>query len=153
MEKTLVFIKPDALQRELVGGVITRIERKGLKIIGMKMMRLSKEFLRKHYAHLADKPFYSRIERFMGSAPVVAVAVQGFNAVEVMRKMAGATKAYEAEPGTVRGDFALSIQCNILHASDSKSTAERELKAFFKKNELFEWKQTNFDFLYSDEEK
>ncbi len=153
MERTLVFLKPDCLQRELAGGVITRIERRGLKIVGMKMMRLGKEFLRAHYGHLADKPFFPRIEKFMSNGPVIAIAVEGFNAVEVLRKMAGVTKAYEAEPGTIRGDYGLSIQCNLLHCSDSKESAKKELERFFAKDELFEWKQANFDHLYSDEEK
>lgn len=153
MERTLVFLKPDCLQRELVGEVIGRIERKGLKIVGMKMMRPSKEFFRTHYGHLAGKPFYPRIEAFMASAPVIAIAVEGFNAVEDMRKLAGVTKAYEAEAGTIRGDLANSIQCNVIHASDSKETAEKELGRFFKKDELVEWRQNNYDFLYSGEEK
>ncbi len=153
IERTLVLVKPDALQRELAGEVISRIERRGFKIIGMKMMMLDQKTLEEHYAHLAAKPFFPRIADFMSSAPVIAVAVEGYDAVEVMRKMSGVTKSSQAEPGTIRGDYALSVMCNVVHASDSKEAAEKELKRFFGKGELFGWKRANLDNVYAPDER
>jgi nucleoside-diphosphate kinase len=153
IERTLVLVKPDALQRELVGQVISRIERRGFKIVGVKMALLDQKTLKEHYAHLAAKPFFPRIAEFMSSAPVIAMAIEGFDAVEVLRKMSGVTKSSAAEPGTIRGDFALSVMCNIIHASDSKEAAAAELKRFFKASELFDWKRANVENVYAPDER
>jgi len=151
MERTLVLIKPDAVVRELVGEIISRFERKGLKIVGMKMLKMSRELSREHYAHLVDKPFYPELENFMTHMPIFAMVLQGKDAVSMVRKFVGVTNAREANPGTLRGDFAVSVSKNIIHASDSLETAKAEVRRFFKDDELFSYKRT--DYLYSDDEK
>ncbi len=152
IERTVVLLKPDCLQRGLVGKIVERIENRGFKIVGMKMMQADSTLLREHYAHLADKPFFAGIEAFMKSSPIIAMAVEGYDAPKVLRKMAGVTKASEAEIGTIRGDFALSIQSNILHCSDSSETAKAELKRFFKENELYNWTKLDSAIIYSEED-
>lgn len=131
-EKSLIIIKPDAIQRGLAGKIITRFEEKGLKIIGTKMMSLNEAVLKEHYAHVADKPFYPRIEKFMKSAPVMVLAISGMGAVAAIRTIVGPTKGYEAPAGTIRGDFSMSMQSNVVHASDSHENGESEVKRFFK---------------------
>lgn len=152
MEKTVILLKPDCLQRGLIGEVVTRFERRGFKIIGMKMIRADESLLKAHYAHLADKPFFPSIQKFMQSTPIIAMAVEGLDAARVVRAMTGVTKASEALPGTIRGDYAFSIQSNILHASDSKESAEKELKRFFTPAELHEWKKIDEAIIYSSED-
>ncbi len=137
MERTLVLIKPDALERALVGRILSRFEEKGLKLAGLKMLMLTKELLTEHYRHLVDKPFYPEIADFMGSIPVVAVCLEGKDAVDVVRRMTGITQSREAAPGTIRGDYAMSIQCNLVHASDSLAAASEEIARFFQPAELF----------------
>jgi len=151
MERTLVLIKPDGISRELVGTVISRFERKGLKIVGLKMIRISPELAREHYAHLVDKPFYPGLEKFMTHMPVIAMVLEGKDAVSVVRTVVGVTNAREANPGTIRGDFAMSVSKNIIHASDSLDTAVKEVKRFFKDGEIFEYSKQ--DYYYSDDEK
>ena len=151
MERTLVLIKPDGISRELVGTVISRFERKGLKIVGLKMIRISPELAKEHYAHLVDKPFYPGLEKFMTHMPVIAMALEGKDAVSVVRTVVGVTNAREANPGTIRGDFAMSVSKNIIHASDSLDTAVKEVKRFFKDGEIFEYSKQ--DYYYSDDEK
>jgi len=119
VEKTLVLIKPDAVQRGLIGRIMTRFEEKGLKLTGIKLMTLSNELLREHYSHLADKPFFPGTVKFMQATPVVAICLEGIDAVDTVRRLCGITKAREAQPGTIRGDWAMSIQANLVHASDS----------------------------------
>ena len=138
MQKTLVLIKPSAIQRGLVGEVISRFEKKGLQIIGFKMMSLSDEMIKLHYAHLIDKPFFKRIKDSMQVTPVFAVALKGLDAVEVVRKMSGVTLGRDAQPGTIRGDYSMSVQENIVHTSDSVENSTTELLRFFKEEELFE---------------
>jgi len=150
-EQTLIIMKPDALQRNLVGQILHRFERKGLKIIGMKMMQLEDVLLEAHYAHLKDKPFFDSIKKFMKSSPVIILALSGINAISATRLIVGPTKGYEADAGSIRGDFSISTQSNIVHASDSAPGAKEEIKRFFKKNELFEYKKLDFDYIYSDE--
>ncbi len=150
-ERSLIIIKPDAVQRSLVGEIITRFERKGLKIIGMKMMHLKDTLLKEHYAHVADKPFYPRIERFMMSAPVVVMAVAGIKAVEAIRTIVGPTKGYEALGGTIRGDYALSMQSNVVHASDSVENGAAEIKRFFDENEIVDYDKVDTKFVFSDD--
>src|SRR5580693_9375420 len=124
LERTLVLIKPDAIQRGLVGRITTRFEEKGLKLVGVKFMRLSNEILGEHYSHLADKPFFPGIRTFMQLTPVVAMCWEGLDSVESVRRLCGITKSREAAPGTIRGDLAMSVQANLVHASDSVETAE-----------------------------
>ena len=119
METTLVLLKPGCVQRQLIGEVVNRFERRGLRISGMKMMQLSDEILREHYAHLVDKPFFPGLCASMQASPVVAMAISGVEAVQVVRTMAGVTNGRQAAPGTIRGDYSVSNQQNIVHASDS----------------------------------
>jgi nucleoside-diphosphate kinase len=150
-ERTLIIMKPDTLQRSLVGQIIHRFERKGLRIIGMKMMRLEDVMLEEHYAHIKDKPFFVGIKNYMKSSPVVVMALSGINAVSATRLIVGPTKAYEADAGSIRGDFSLSMQSNIVHASDSLENAESEVKRFFTDEELFEYEKNDFAYIYADE--
>ena len=149
-EKSLIIIKPDAIQRNLAGEVIKRFENKGLKIIGLKMMSIEDALLDEHYAHIKDKPFFPGIRDFMKSSPVVVMAVEGINAISAIRIIVGATKAWEADAGTVRGDFSMSTQSNIVHASDSVENGEVEVKRFFQKDEIFEYKKIDTDFVYAE---
>src|SRR3989338_3661014 len=148
MERTLIIIKPDALQRGLLGEVIGRFERKGLKIVGLKMGQLSDEVLDEHYAHHKDKPFFEELKKFMKVSPVVFMVLQGHNAVNTVRIIVGPTKAHEADAGSIRGDLSMGVQTNIVHASDSEETAEVEVKRFFKEGELFDYKKVDWDFIY-----
>ncbi len=141
METTLVLLKPDCVQRNLMGEVINRFEKKGLTILGMKMLRLDDSLINEHYGFLADKPFFPAIVEYMKSSPIVAMAISWANVVKTVRTMSGATNPVEALPGTIRWDFALSIDGNIMHASDSVKTAEEELERFFKKDEIFDYKR------------
>ena len=150
-ERTLIIMKPDTLQRSLVGQIIHRFERKGLRIIGMKMMRLEDVMLEEHYAHIKDKPFFVGIKNYMKSSPVVVMALSGINTVSATRLIVGPTKAYEADAGSIRGDFSLSMQSNIVHASDSLENAESEVKRFFTDEELFEYEKNDFAYIYADE--
>ncbi|MDD2870733.1 MAG: nucleoside-diphosphate kinase [Candidatus Gracilibacteria bacterium] len=141
LQTTLVLLKPDCVQRNLMGQVIARFEAKGLTILGMKMMQLDDALINEHYGFLADKPFFPAIVSYMKSSPIVAMAIRGANAVPTIRTMSGATNPVDALPGTIRGDFALSIDGNIMHASDSLETANEELKRFFKEGEIFDYER------------
>ncbi len=152
METTLVIIKPGAIQRELVGEVIGRFERKGLQICGIKMIQLTDEILTEHYSHLAQKPFFKRIKDGMMITPVIVMCLKGIDAVHIVHQMAGKTNGREAVQGTIRGDFSVSVQENIVHTSDSHETAEIELKRFFEPEEIFDYKQNNLSFLYANDE-
>lgn len=149
MEKTLILLKPCTVQRGLIGEVIHRFERKGLRIKGLKMMQLDENILNEHYAHLADRPFFQWVKDAMMATPVVAMCVEGTDAVEVVRNITGATNGRKAAPGTIRGDYAMSGQENIVHASDSKENAEIELRRFFKEEEIFDYHYPLRDFFYS----
>ena len=151
-EETLVIIKPDALQRNLVGEILRRFEKKGLKMTGLKMMALNDVLLTEHYMHHKDKPFFVGLKNFMKSSPVVVVALSGLNAVKAVRLLCGPTYGAEADAGSIRGDFSMSTQTNIVHASDSPEVAKTEIKRFFKDSELFEYKKIDFDFVYGEEE-
>ncbi|MDD5148274.1 MAG: nucleoside-diphosphate kinase [Candidatus ainarchaeum sp.] len=153
MERSLIIIKPDAVNRDMAGRIIARFEEKGLKIIGMKMELLHPVKLKEHYSHLKDKPFYAELEKFMSSIPSILMVVEGKQAVEVVRKMVGPTQGRDANPGTIRGDFSVSNQSNIVHASDSADSAEKEIERFFRKEELHEYKKMNFEWIYSKDEK
>ena len=152
-EKSLIIIKPDALNRSLVGEIISRFERKGLKMVGMKMMRLNDDLLQEHYAHLADKPFFPRIKEFMKQCPVIVMVVEGLEAVESVRLISGETLGRKADAGTIRGDFSMSIQANVVHASDSVENAQKEIKRFFKDEELFEWERKDLEMIYAEDER
>ncbi|MCR4369358.1 MAG: nucleoside-diphosphate kinase [archaeon] len=153
MEKTLIIIKPDAVNRGLVGEVIDRFERKGIKIIAMKMEHLSDAKLEEHYSHLAGKPFFPSIKKFMQSAPSILMVLEGRKVVDVVRKLAGVTEGTEANPGTIRGDFSLSIQNTIIHASDSTEAAKKEIARFFSKAELHDYDKVDTEMIYSESEK
>lgn len=152
-ERTLIMIKPDAVNRTIVGEIIHRFERKGLKIIGMKMLHLDEETLGEHYAHHRNKPFYKRIVRFMMNAPSLLMILEGKNVVNVVRKLSGETHGAKALPGTIRGDYSLSTQCNIVHASDSVETAKKEIKMFFKENEIFDYNRIDTEMIYAEDER
>ncbi len=139
MSRTLILLKPDTVQRSLVGTLITRFEQKGLKIAGLKMMNMSKETCDEHYAHMTSKPFYPAILAFMTCGPIVAIAIEGHDAVAVVRKICGVTAESDWVPGTIRGDYAKSIDNNLIHSSDSDETAQIEVARFFDENELFSY--------------
>lgn len=153
MEKTLVLIKPDAIQRGLVGNITGRFETKGLILRGLKMMTLNDAILKEHYAHLADKPFFAGISRFMSSSPVIVQCWEGLEAVNAVRILCGITKSREADSGSIRGDLAMSVQCNVIHASDTSENAEKEVERFFKPSELFEYDKKEFLHVYSEDER
>ncbi|MFQ5874769.1 MAG: nucleoside-diphosphate kinase [Dehalococcoidia bacterium] len=136
MERTLVLLKPDAIQRGLAGETIARLERRGLKIVGMKMLQMDEALADRHYAVHKGKPFFEGLVKFITSGPIIAIAFEGLNAVEVVRSAMGATDPAKAAPGTIRGDLALDIGRNLIHGSDSTETAEKELALFFSESEL-----------------
>jgi nucleoside-diphosphate kinase len=153
MERTLIILKPDAIQRGLVGEIVDRLERKGLKMIGIKMMRLDSALLQAHYAHIVDKPFYKGIEEFMQSSPVVVMAWQGFECVNSVRVLVGATNPRLADAGTIRGDLAIGQGRNLIHASDSKENGEEEIARFFSKDEIFEYTKSEYELVYEPYER
>lgn len=152
MEQTLVILKPSAVERCLAGEIITRIQNKGLIITGMKMMQLDEAILREHYAHLTDRPFFPSIVESMTATPVIVMCVEGVEAVAVVRAMTGVTNGRKAAPGTLRGDYCMSGQANIVHASDSVENARIELKRFFRPEEIFRYIPSTLKFIYSDDE-
>ncbi len=148
MEATLIILKPDALQRRLAGRILNRFEEKGLTIAGLKMAHLKRELVEEHYAPHRGKPFYAGLVRYMTSHPVILVALRGRNAVDVCRRLLGKTFGYEAEPGTIRGDFGISRSMNLVHASDSPDSARRELSLFFQGYEMFDAEPVDLRWLY-----
>lgn len=152
MQRTLLIVKPCAVQRGLIGDVISRLEKRGLKIVAMKMKQLDEKVLREHYAHKVDKPYYPLIEASMMAAPVVLMCLEGIEAVSVVREMAGATNGRKALPGTLRGDFCVSGQENIVHTSDSPETAEAELNRFFDEEDFLDYETPLFKYLYAADE-
>lgn len=153
MERTLVIIKPDAVQRGLIGEVTSRFEKKGLKLLAMKMTYLDDLTLKEHYSHLADKPFFPGIAKFMKSSPAIFQVWAGLDVVNAVRILAGITKSSEADAGSIRGDLAMSIQCNVIHASDSIENAEIEVKRFFNEEDLFEYDKSEWMHVYADDER
>ncbi|HUY85452.1 MAG TPA: nucleoside-diphosphate kinase [Candidatus Dormibacteraeota bacterium] len=153
MERTLIITKPDAIQRGLVGEIIGRLERKGLKLIGMKMASLDEAMLRSHYAEHVDKSFYKGLEQFMKSSPVVLMAWEGYQCVESVRTLVGATNPREAAPGSIRGDLAIGAGRNLVHASDSKQSGEAEVASFFKPEELFDYDKSEYVHIYEEAER
>ncbi|MEM0214583.1 MAG: nucleoside-diphosphate kinase [Archaeoglobaceae archaeon] len=148
MERTFVMVKPDGVQRGFIGEIISRLEKKGLKIVAMKMLKIPKELAEEHYAEHKAKPFFSSLVSYITSGPVVAMVVEGNNAVKVVRKLVGATNPAEAEPGTIRGDLAMDLGRNVIHASDSLASAEREIKLFFKEEEILNYRRENDVWVY-----
>jgi len=139
VERALVVVKPDGVQRGLIGEVIQRLERKGFKIVALKMMRLRREKAEEFYSVHREKPFFGELVDFITSGPIVAIVVEGDSAISVVRLMIGATDGRKAAPGTIRGDFSLDIMKNIVHASDSKESFEREFKVLFSEDDIVEW--------------
>lgn len=139
MERTLIIIKPDAVQRGLTGEILRRFEARGLRIIGMKFIQVSRELAEKHYAVHKERPFFGSLVNYIVSSPVVVIALEGTNAVAAARKTIGATKPHEAEAGTIRGDFALEIGRNLVHGSDSVENGQIEVSNFFSEGELVSW--------------
>jgi nucleoside-diphosphate kinase len=137
MTNTLIILKPDCMAKKLAGSVVDRFEKAGFEIIGAKMIRLTPEILRDHYAHVASKPFYPEIEQFMGSLPVIVLALRGQDAVARVRDLLGPTDSRKAPKGTIRGDFGTDMMTNVVHASDSDDNARIELARFFRPGELF----------------
>jgi len=148
METSLILIKPDGVQRRLMGRILARFEEKGLQVVGAKLMRIAPELAERHYASHKGKPFYPGLVAFMTSGPVLALALSGKNSVAVVRKMLGATFGSKAEPGTIRGDFGISDGFNLVHASDSPETAKVEVALFFKPEEVVEYQMADTCWVY-----
>lgn len=153
MERTLIIAKPDAIQRGLVGEIIHRLERKGLKLIGLKMLALDEPILREHYAEHVEKSFYEGLENFMKSSPVVVMAWEGFECTNSVRILVGATNPRTAEAGTIRGDFAMGTGRNLIHASDSKASGQREVSLFFDADELHSYDKSEYNDIYEPHER
>ncbi len=152
MQKTVVLIKPDGVQRALIGKIIERFEQKGLYLVGLKMMSMSDEILDIWYQHHKDKQFFPALKSYMKSYPIIAMVWQGIDAPETVRKMVGITLGRKAEPGTIRGDFAMSQQYNLIHASENSEAADREAKLIFTEEETFPWNKLKLSQIYSEEE-
>ena len=148
METTLVFLKPDAVQRGLMGRIISRFEDKGLRLVASKMIQVPNQQAEKHYAEHEGKPFYPTLIEFITSGPVLALAIRGDNAVSVCRNLMGKTNGQEAAPGTIRGDFGMSPGYNLIHGSDSAESAERELAMWFNENEILDYTLTSEKWVY-----
>ena len=148
MQTTFIFLKPDAVQRGLMGQILERFERKGLSFVGMKLVSVSEDLATKHYAEHAERPFFPGLLKFITSSPVLACAIQGPNAVAVCRTLIGATNGQKADPGTLRGDFGMSGANNLVHGSDSPESAQRELALWFTEAELVDMDKTNNQWIY-----
>jgi nucleoside-diphosphate kinase len=153
MERSVVLVKPDGIQRGLIGQIISRFEQKGLKLVGLKMMYLNDEILDTWYAHHKEKPFFGDLKRFMTSSPIVAMLWEGLECVSAVRKLCGVTKGREAEAGSIRGDLAMSQSNNLIHASDSVENAKKEEKLVFAKDEVYDYNKAEYHFVYSEEER
>merc|ERR1712126_140404 len=149
-ERTFIMIKPDGVQRGLVGDIIKRFEQKGFKLVAMKFMQASEEHLRKHYADLSERPFFPGLVKYMASGPVVPMVWEGLNVVKTGRVMLGETNPKDSKPGTIRGDFAIQVGRNICHGSDAVESAEKEIKLWFSDEELTSWKPAAIDWVYGE---
>ncbi|XP_044275893.1 nucleoside diphosphate kinase B [Varanus komodoensis] len=147
-ERTFIAIKPDGVQRGLIGEIIKRFEQKGFRLVAMKFMKASEEHLKEHYIDLKDRPFYAGLVKYMGSGPVVAMVWEGLNVVKTGRMMLGETNPADSKPGTIRGDFCIQVGRNIIHGSDSVQSAEKEIKLWFKQSELVDFKSCAQDWIY-----
>lgn len=152
MEQTVVLVKPDGVQRGLIGEIIHRFERKGLHLVALKMVDMSDDILNEWYAHHKDKPFFPNLKEYMQSFPVVAMVWEGLDAATTVRTMIGITKARDAQAGTIRGDFGMSQQFNLIHASESTDAAEKEISLLFTQEDIFPWNKLNLSSVYSEEE-
>ncbi len=152
MQKTVVLVKPDGIQRGLVGEIMSRFEKKGLKLVGLKMLVLTDDVLDEWYKHHKDRSFFDDLKKFMKWTPIVAMCWQGLEVIPAVRKIVGTTKGREAEAGSIRGDFGMSGSQNIIHASDSVEAAEKEIGLLFDKDELFEYGSAMECLIYADEE-
>ncbi len=148
VEKTLILLKPDAVQRAIAGEIISRFEKKGLKIVGMKLINVSKELAHTHYAEHKEKPFFSGLVDFITAGPTLSMVVEGDNAIAVVRRLVGATNPQNADPGTIRHDFGMVTGRNLIHASDSPASAAREIALFFKKEDIIEYKLVHEKWVY-----
>lgn len=148
METTLIILKPDAVQRGLMGRILSRFEEKGLQVVGCKLMKISQQLAETHYAAHASRPFYAGLVKFMTSEPVLVLAIRGNDAIAICRKMMGATFGSKAEAGTIRGDFGVSNSFNLIHGSDSPEAAKKELELFFQKGEILEYKRAVDQWVY-----
>ncbi|MBK4729268.1 nucleoside-diphosphate kinase [Oxynema sp. CENA135] len=148
MERTFIAIKPDGVQRRLVGEIVGRFESKGFKLVGLKVMSVSRELAEQHYDVHREKPFFSSLVNFITSSPVVAMVWEGEGVVASARKLIGATNPLSAEPGTIRGDFGISVGRNLIHGSDAVETAQREIALWFKEEELVSWEESSHRWLY-----
>src|SRR3990167_2245984 len=149
-QKTLVLLKPDALQRDLLGEIFGRFERKGLKFVAMKFVRLTDELLDEHYAHLSSKPFFAGLKQFMMQTPVVGMVLEGYDAIGEVRKIVGSTNPREADAGTIRADLSMNVPSNLIHASDSVESASAEIKRFFKEEELFDYEKITDRYIFGE---
>ncbi|CAI9570922.1 unnamed protein product [Staurois parvus] len=147
-ERTFLAIKPDGCQRRLVGEIIRRFEKKGFKLVAMKMMQASEALLKEHYFDLRDRPFYGRLVKYMGSGPVIAMVWQGLDIVKTARLMMGETNPADSLPGTIRGDFCIDVSRNVIHGSDSTESAQREIALWFKDDELICWDHSAESWIY-----
>lgn len=148
MERTFLMIKPDGVQRNLIGQIVERIENKGFKIVGAKLMQVSDDLAKTHYGEHSEKPFFGELVDFITSGPVFAMVLEGENIISTARLVVGATNPQEANPGTIRGDFGLTVGKNIIHGSDSPESAEREINLFFDESELIDYSLINKDWIY-----
>jgi nucleoside-diphosphate kinase len=153
MEQTMVILKPDCVSRGLIGEIMHRFERKGLKVVALKMEELKAEVMDEHYAHIKDKPFYKEVLDFMISVPAVLMVLEGKESVNVVRQMTGETSGRAASPGTIRGDFSMSVMSNVIHVSDSTENAKNEVKRFFSESELHSYNKIDVDMVYNADEK
>ncbi|HLR39320.1 MAG TPA: nucleoside-diphosphate kinase [Jeotgalicoccus sp.] len=148
MERTFLMIKPDGVQRNLIGPIVARLENKGFKIVGAKLMQVSEDLAKTHYGEHADKPFFGELVDFITSGPVFAMVLEGENIIKTARLVVGSTNPQEAAPGTIRGDFGLTVGKNIIHGSDSLESADREINLFFDQSELVDYSLINKDWIY-----
>ena len=152
MQRTLVLLKPDCVQRRLMGEIISRFESKGLNVIAMKMLQVSPELAQQHYAEHVEKPFYPGLEAFITGAPVVAMCIEGLDVIRVVRDMLGATSGLQADAGTIRGDYSSSRQMNLVHASDGPEAAAREMQLYFDESEICPYSPTLTPWMKADDE-
>ena len=148
VEKTLILLKPDAVQRAIAGEIVSRFEKKGLKIVAMKLVNVTKELAHTHYAEHTEKPFFKGLVEFITAGPTLSMVVEGDNAIAVVRKLVGATNPQNADPGTIRHDFGMVTGRNLIHASDSPASATREIALFFKKEDIIEYKLVHETWVY-----
>ena len=150
IERSLVLIKPDAVQRELVGEVLSRFEKKGLKVVALKLTHLDETTLEEHYGHLKEKPFFGDLKKFMMQTPVVAMVLEGLGVIDEVRKIVGSTNPREADAGTIRADLSMNVPSNMVHASDSPEAAEVEVKRFFREDEVFSYEKLTDRFHFGE---